>query len=141
MSVGRINEDDFYANLKRIHSYISEDTAVILINGCEVEPPKSTEKDRHIDHKKMNDVVDRFVEETENIYLLDMRKLVQNQSNLSDNIRHYKREIYYLMALELSNIISQISGAQIQVRKRKMYSIYKDMRHHVGKLIRKIIQK
>lgn len=139
--IGRISEDNFYANLKRIHSYIPKDTVVILINGCEVESPKSTEKDRHIDHKKMNDVVDRFVEETENIYLLDMRKLVQNQSNLSDNIRHYKREIYYLMALELSNIISQISGAQIQVRKRKMYSIYKEMRHHIGKLVKKIIHK
>lgn len=137
--IGRISEADFYSNLKVIRNYIPKETVMILINGCEVESPKSIEKNRHIDHKKMNDVLDKFISETENTYLLDMRTIVQKQSDLADNIRHYKREMYYLMALELSNIISQSSGAQIRVKKRKLYSIYKDIRKHMGKMIKKII--
>lgn len=137
--IGRISEADFYTNLKVIRNCIPKETVIILINGCEVESPKLIEKNRHIDHKKMNDVIDRFIRETENTYLLDMRTIVQKQSDITDNIRHYKREIYYLMALELSNIISQNSGVQVRVKKRKLYNICKDIWEYVGKVKNTII--
>lgn len=103
---GRISLEQFKENLQYIRDHIDKRKLLILINGCEVPSTNPDEYGREKIHQEYNHVVDEFVNDhRENTKLLDMRKLVLSQDNLADNIRHYKRDVYYKMAMELSHLL------------------------------------
>lgn len=104
-SIGRISLEDFESNLEYIYNKIGNAT-LILINGCEVVFKHPVEKERWIYHKELNDVVDKFCQRHENVYLVDMRKLARTENDLTDNIRHYKRHVYYGISKEVADIIN-----------------------------------
>jgi hypothetical protein len=64
----------------------------------------------------MNAVLDKFINETDGTYLLDLREIVVNKHQLLDNIRHYKREIYQKMAEELLSILNLHVDSSIESR-------------------------
>lgn len=115
--IGRISDEDFIKNLKFIRNHIGNETTLILLNGCEVPYENKNEVDRYKVHIEMNKLVDEFVKDNNNTYLVDVRKFVSERSQLKDNIRHYEREVYYKIAKEISNIISQNYGENIKVTK------------------------
>jgi len=107
--VGRISKERFVFNLNFIRNHIPSDIYLILINGCEIHINNDFEKDRDRDHHEMNLWVDEFVNNHSiNTKLLDMREIVTDRSQLTDNIRHYTREIYYQLADKLNELINQI---------------------------------
>ena len=113
-AIGRISNDDFYNNLKFIRDNIGEDTILLIINGCELPHERSDEPDQYLIHKEMNKVVDKFVEDTKNTYLVDVRKFVTTRQDLSDSIRHYAREVYFKIAQEMTDIIYQVTGKKYE---------------------------
>lgn len=120
---------DFEHNLAFIRNNIAPNTKLIILNGCEVASPNPNEQEHFKRHKELNEVVDRFVLQHNNTELLDVRKLVLNQQDLADNIRHYQRNIYYLLAKELQKILEIDT---MEVSKKKFF---------LNKLKRKIINK
>lgn len=110
---GRIPPDVLFEHLQYIREHMAPNTALIIINGCEVPLEHEWEIDRYKVHQECNGVVDRFIEQSSNTYLLDMRKIVKSRDQVKDCIRHYNREVYYEMALELSSLINKIEGGNI----------------------------
>ena len=115
---GRIQPQDFMKNLQFIRNHMNKDIALIIINGVEVPCyTNSSEPDRYKVHIEMNKIVDEFVAQSENTYLLDVRKFVVKSEQLTDRIRHYERKVYFNIAKELSKIIKEHCGENIKVRR------------------------
>lgn len=113
---GRISSEEFLHNLNFIREHIPQRTKLIVINGCEIPHENPNEKERHLVHRELNETVDRFVENADNTYLLDMRKLVHSRTDLTDNIRHYTRQIYFAMAQELINIMNSFAYEPVKLK-------------------------
>lgn len=130
--VGRTTLEQFKEYLGVLRKNISKNTKIIFINGCEVPHEYEYEKDIVNVHVEMNGVLDKFVKSTENVYLLDMRKIVTKREELTDNIRHYTRDVYYKMANELVNIInSSEKNTVIHVDKNKYTVMLKKIQQAV----------
>lgn len=107
---GRISAGEFEEDLARIFAALPSGTIVVLINGCEVEHENPAEPGMLQAHRELNEVVDRVVRRHPNARLLDMRSLVEGRGDLTDNIRHYKREVYRRMADRLTEIVDGETG-------------------------------
>lgn len=125
VSKGRISGDDLMAHLVYLREHIRPDIPFILINGCEVPFEHKWETDRYLVHHEYNEVVDRFVASGKNVYLLDMRKIVTQKEQLADNIRHYRRDVFYRMAAELAEIINRATGSDTLTGTDKIGLSYK----------------
>jgi len=119
--IGGISNDNLKRNLDIIRNSINPDTTLIIINGCEVPVENNLEIDRYIKHQEYNKIVDDFVSLHDNTYLLDVRKIVMERKQLSDNIRHYNREVYYSMANEFVSLINQICNTELSSSKKKSF--------------------
>ncbi len=112
-NTGAITPQDLVKNLEFMRDHLRENTILILINGCEVPIENEYEKDRYKKHIQYNKIVDEFAQRHKNTYVLDVRKIITERSQLSDNIRHYQREVYYEMAKELSVIINRETNTEM----------------------------
>ncbi|MCR4964295.1 MAG: HAD-IIIC family phosphatase [Bacteroidales bacterium] len=111
---GPENETFFDSNLRFILNNIHKtnpDTIIMLINGNEVDVSDWIEKERCDRNVSMNRVVDSVINDFPNVFLVDMRKIVNDKVSFSkqDN-RHYTREVYYKMALEIIRILKEEAG-------------------------------
>ena len=136
---GRISLDDFESNL----DLILENTScpVIFINGVELLPNNNKEKGCLQRHINMNGRLEKVIKNHENAYILDVRKLVTNHRELTDNIRHYNRKVYVKMSEELVNIIQNITKKEI--KKNEFDYMVGWLKHayiNTKRLLRKIIK-
>jgi len=121
--VGQISPENFQNNLEIIRSKLSK--PIIFINGTELNSPKSNTseynkaKERHI---QMNQVLDRFCAKYDNVYLLDVRKIV-TESDIHHSIRHYNRNVYEEMSKELVSIVQNIYHLKFQKKLLTYYII------------------
>lgn len=104
--LGQISPAHFLENLKQIREKIPSHIPIVFINGAEVQNPKSLEKNAKMRHQMMNGVLDGFLEKNENCHLLDLRKIVTQESQLTLNSRHFQREIYSKISLALLQILN-----------------------------------
>ncbi len=104
-------------NLQRIRSKLDSDTILILVNGSEVRfDGKISEiyKDREKIHYELNKAVDDFVNNSENCYVVDIKKIIDTSSLYLDNLNHYKKVVYYKMAEQINAIISKTGNEQLE---------------------------
>lgn len=133
-----ISAQEFKKNLQFIRDNIGKETKLIIINGCEVPSVNIDEKDYHLRHKELNKIVDEFIEENNNTYLLDVRKYVKSSSDLANNIRHYQRQIYYHMAQELIGLIGTQKEIKIKSKVRRgVEGIVKSIRKNLSSWIKR----
>lgn len=106
ISLGRISDDEFLDNLEAVVDKLGEKTKLILINGCEVKStnPLEADNDRAGVQKHFNRLVDSFIQAHKNVFVLDMRKIISKSDDLNEHIRHYKRYVYYKMAIEFERL-------------------------------------
>lgn len=124
--VGRTTPEEFRKYLHLLREKICADTKLIFINGCEISHENESEKDFVCVHREMNHVLDNFVSESHKVYLLDVRKIVTERAQLTNNIRHYTRDVYYKIAEELVNIInSNENEAVAEICSEKKWMLYK----------------
>lgn len=114
---GRISNEDLMNNLLFIRKHIPEHVKLILINGAEIPHENKKEPERYKIHQEYNRIITDFVKNVENTEILDVRKIVKNRGDLTDNIRHYQRNIYFLMAEMLNNMIYDMTGETCKVSK------------------------
>ncbi|WP_421917875.1 HAD-IIIC family phosphatase [Marinifilum sp.] len=106
--LGQISPDTFRKNLESLKTKITK--PIIFINGAELNSPVDNKsefgkaRERHI---LMNKALDEFCAKNDNVYLLDVRKIV-TETDINHSIRHYKRHVYEEMARELIIIIEKI---------------------------------
>jgi len=103
---GPLSEDAFEANLEWMVSLLPEGVRLILLNGAEVDLNSTKEPGRHLHHRKYNAIVDRVVARHANVSLVDVRGIVTDSSNLNNSIRHYRRNIYPILASRVDEILA-----------------------------------
>ncbi|MDO9554795.1 hypothetical protein [Rhodonellum sp.] len=69
-------------------------------------------------HQLMNGVLDGFVEKTENCHLFGLGKIVTRESPLTLSSRHFQREIYSMIPLELLQILNIALDRKIEEKLR-----------------------
>jgi ABC-type tungstate transport system permease subunit len=120
-----MSEKEFEDNLNWLVEHVKK--PIIFINGAEIKHPNDT-KNYQTRFIKYNKILDKFVAEHKNCYLIDMRKYVTSIENTTDRLTHYQREIYMQMAKEMFNIISSISNITINPNYHKMVVLIKNIK-------------
>ena len=62
----------------------------------------------------MNSALEEFVDNSENSYLIDVRKVITRPEQLRNNIRHYSRESYRELALLLLETLGERVSGSVQ---------------------------
>ena len=127
---GPISPIDFYDNLVKLISMFPDKTFMFL-TGAEINlnhKVKAWEIDMHLRHREMNKMLEKIVENFGNVKLIDVRKFVLNEEQLTDNIRHYIKPIYSIIAKEICNL----SSDDALKTSSKLSSILKKIRHRVS---------
>jgi FkbH-like protein len=114
--VGQISAEDFISNLVKIRSLVPEHIPIIFINGVEFDSPDKKEIGACERHKEMNLALDKFISQSVNTYLLDVRTIIKNEKQLTNNLRHYNREVYQEMSINLLDILNTVLNLNIDVR-------------------------
>ncbi len=112
--IGQISTTKFISNLEDIRSKIPSETPIVFMNGAEIDMPQAKEIGAVERHKIMNKALDEFIERTENTYLLDVRTVVKESVQLTDGIRHYNRESYRALSINLLKILASILDENIK---------------------------
>ena len=115
----QISGDEFYKNLSYIRNKIPANIPIIFINGSEVESPAKEEILSTKRHIYMNAVLDKFITNSLNCFLVDIRKIVTDKTMVTNNIRHYQRFCYSQISEELLARIEKIFRSKIKINKGK----------------------
>ena len=106
--VGYLTINEFKENLGWLRKNISQ--PIIFINGAEIpgvdDPLVENIFERYC---SLNKVLDEFIANNQNTYLLDVRKFVKTQEHYTNSIRHYTRPVYSMLAEELDFLLKQIA--------------------------------
>jgi len=87
-------------------SMLPQGVRLILLNGAEVDLNSTKEPERHLRHRKYNSIVDRVVSRHPNVSLIDVRGIVTDPSNTTNSIRHYRRNVYPILASRVDEILA-----------------------------------
>lgn len=100
--VGKEDITVFTGYLREIIAKIGRNTNILLINGVDLDVSAWIGEERVMRNREMNEVVDSIVEDYENVELIDIRRIVVDESQLpkKDN-RHLDRNSYYKIAEEI----------------------------------------
>lgn len=110
---GRITDTQFEKNIRSIIEKTNRE--IIFINGAEYKSNKLTDKGRELSHKKMNKILSRVVSQYDYAHVCDINKIIKSSDDLSDSIRHYKREIYFELSKMLASKMSKIYSVRQDV--------------------------
>ena len=135
---GCISPEEFRNDLETMRAHIPAGVHLVLINGCEVPHENPDEPGMFECHVALNKVVDEFVAaHGENTHLLDMRRLVTHRGQLTNNIRHYTRDVYHDMAMKLMEIAAEIEAreplAAVRWLRRAVWKVRRSFAIVVGK--------
>jgi FkbH-like protein len=103
---GCLSETAFRDNLHWLCARIPREKQLILLNAAEIalEHPYEHRRDEH--HRRMNAVLEEVVAAYPHVDLCDVRKFAKTAADVSNNIRHYRRGVYYNIAGELRELIA-----------------------------------
>ncbi|MBD8488273.1 HAD-IIIC family phosphatase [Echinicola sp. CAU 1574] len=113
IDIGLIAPEVFYENLIKIRQNIPNHIPIIFINSSEVTHPKSLSQNSSLRAKEMNQVLDKFIKESPNSYLLDMRKIISKPSQFSNSIGQFNRESYRMIATAIMEKVGKITHKKI----------------------------
>ncbi|PTO86002.1 HAD-IIIC family phosphatase [Vibrio splendidus] len=109
-NLGQISVERFRSNLIELRSRLPIATTLIIINGSEV-PFSNNLYNEAKRHKTMNDALDKFIDESTNVKLVDMRKIILSEKQYLNNIRHYERGVYLKIAEEIKEHVGDTTGS------------------------------
>ena len=109
---GPISAKRFAANLAFLRERIP--APLIFLNGAEVAPSRGAAGQQLRRHREMNRVLDDFIAQSGNCYLLDARNVVTGPEMLVDSVRHYRRAVYPQLAKRLIEILSSLKGRNFE---------------------------
>lgn len=139
---GPESESLFEENLRFILDKVfaaNRNTMVLLINGNEIDVSDWIGEERCHRNVTMNQVVDRVVKDYDRVQLVDMRTVVKDRADFSkrDN-RHYTREVYYRMSLEIIRILKETTGFSKMRTNDNFWVSFKNFQKKVHDKISKI---
>lgn len=133
--IGPISPEDFYNNLQwLIDSYPKK--KFIFLNGSEVEYESKNywESNMYKRHIEMNRILERIKEMNSAVEIIDVKKFVKNENDVTDNIRHYNKKVYK----EISDEIIIMSKSWIQGGLKSKGNLRRNIDKFKSKVINKI---
>ncbi len=112
--IGKISQDHFFKNLEKIRQLVPVEIPIIFINGAEINSNVNKfELDAYERHIQMNSTLSEFVNKHKNVFLLDIRNIIKDKRQLTDSIRHYTRESYKDISIELLKLLNEVVDKEI----------------------------
>lgn len=112
--LGLLHPERFYQLLDWLRESIPTHIPLLLLNGSEVNRYTESEPEAVQRHQEMNRVLDQFIENTENCYLVDVRKLIEGEEDMGKNIRTFQRYVYKRISDEIIRIMEQEVGLTLR---------------------------
>ena len=118
--IGPITPSKLKENIVWLSKKFPERT-IILINGSEVKmhPTNYWERNMHKRHIELNEVLRQI--EIDNIKVIDVSAFISDESDVTDNIRHYSKLKYKILS---DNIINQLNYQNIIIKNKNSLNIY-----------------
>jgi len=132
--IGQISKKKFLENLNFLRTNIKK--PIIFINGTEIGREAISEKGSLRRHREMNLCLDEFIKNSRETYLVDLREIITSTDDVTDNIRHYKKNIYIKIAEELVEIVQKINASKL-VKDNRYYTVNM-IKHYLKVFINKI---
>lgn len=122
--IGQQSPDEFVADLQWMLDNIEK--PIIFLNGAEVDVDNPNEIGAKERHRVMNATLERFVYEySDRCSIVDLRKYAKKREDVTDNIRHYKRIVYYYLAKKIEEKVLHRSTKSLLLTKIQYYvSLY-----------------
>ena len=140
--VGINSPEQITENLKYIRRHLRKDCLLAVMLGGELQYEKNTSpvyENRHLVHKNINDAIKRMAAEVDGIHLIDVNRYLIDQRSFYDHFNHYIKPVYYQLAEEISQLITQQTGENIAMEpKAKMAMIY--MKNTAGRIKRRLLK-
>ena len=97
-------------------------------------------KDRHLFHKKMNDLVRKWAETQELVELVDVNKYITGPESYYDHINHFIKPVYYNMAKEIVDLINKYTMNSVK-KTGKWKIVYMKLHDYLGNKFYTILRK
>jgi hypothetical protein len=112
--IGRISPEKFIKNLHEIRQNIPAHIPMILFNCPEIELSSHPfGKEMYQRYKEMNSALEDFVNQSENTFLLDIRKTIREEFQLTNGLGHFQRKYYRDIALEVLHYLRKLLGPKV----------------------------
>lgn len=137
--LGRNTPDIILENYKYIRSHLNSDTVMAIMLGVEIPydmGDNAAYKDRHIIHKRTNDLLRNWAAETKNVELIDVNKYVKSSSEFYDHINHFTKPVYYNLAKDIVEVINKNTDGSVK-EYGKWKIAYMKLHDFVGNLLPK----
>lgn len=119
--LGRLTADQSAANIEKIFAALAPHTVLVLILGVELpfeQNHQAAYKNRHLEHKELNDKLRSLAAANQRIKLLDLNDFVQSQDDFTNNINHFSKRVYYNLAQEAIRITEASCGITIKQKSK-----------------------
>ncbi len=124
--VGRLTPEQIVENVKAISQRLDKSTVLVLLLGSEIPYAYNRNpnyNDRHLFHKKVNDLVKSLALSNPQIRYIEYTKLINSQNDFYDNINHYMKPVYYRIAEQMMRIVREVSGTEIKKSHNRVLSV------------------
>lgn len=114
--IGRLTPQDVADNVKLTLQKVGPKTKVCLILGSETPYLANTQKaykDRHIFYKEVNHLLLKMAEVEPRLLLINVNDYIRSQNDFTNNINHFKRDIYYKMAQKANEYIYNTTNRSV----------------------------
>ena len=137
--LGRLTPEQTAENLRFIYEHLQPETELVILLGCEREYKDNVLEawnDRHNDHKKWNAAVRKEFENEKNVTLFDVNEYITSDDDFNDSINHYKKRVYYLMALKFTEMINSKAKRDIAHKAGKGKLALLTLKQRIKKIIK-----
>lgn len=136
--IGKTSAKRFRENLRFIINKIDPNTQIIIINGSEQNINNPLEPHRYQFHKELNQEIKTIVKEFDNCSLIDVNTIIESESAHTDTIRHYERQVYYNMALDIVDKFKELGIISQDINFENLKKSKRDYRLIIKKYLRKM---
>lgn len=129
-------------NLDILHKHKRKDCKLILILGSEKPFEGATKPsylNRHIFHKTLNEKIRAWAVDKADIFLIEINQYINSQNDYTDTINHFQKRIYYHMAQDLLQILSN-DNSQFKI-KGKSFLYLETVKKSIKETLIKILKR
>ena len=117
---GEQNESQYQSNLIQLLELIPN-TTICLLLGSEMPYLENTKEEyvgREQVHKRMNDALRSFADQSDRVRLIDVNDYIASQNDFTNSMNHFQRRIYYDLACKFVEIVGSVTPVRISAKNK-----------------------
>lgn len=130
--LGPLPPEAFAENIDWLCRRIKAGRQLILLNGSEIPYQKCPEQERWNHHRTMNRVLETVAAGHDHVVICDVRRFLRDPRDHSNNLRHYNRRTYFLIARHLEELL----GRRFDVAQPVLQKVARAAAFYIGFFIR-----